>query len=1295
MYIKRINRLAFFVPILFLPQFYAGASILSFRHLIVSPADTTKSCECNVDAEIAALKKLKANHSKLPQTRFSGAKNGEIPKYLDPKVPIEERISDLLPRLTLEEKVIELSDSWGSKGIPRLKIPAMLKTEGLHSQSYSTGATVFPQPIMMASTFDQDLVNQIGKATAVESKAANLRVSWSPVLDVARDARWGRVEETYGEDPYLVSRMGVAWINGFQGQGMIAVPKHFAGHGEPLGGRDSHDVGLSDRVMRNIHLVPFRAAVKEAHTGGVMAAYSTWDGVPDNASTELLQKILREEWNFDGIVVSDCSGPENFLTKQTVVNNLEEASRKAILAGVDIECGSAYRKALANAVSKGYLQESDLDANLRRVFRAKLRLGLFEHPGSQEMVWDKLSAYDTPEHRALARKAAAEGSVLLKNDGGLLPLKKDIGVIAVIGPNADFAQIGDYSPKTMPEQLVTVLQGIKNHVAATTRIYYSRGCDILSPDTSGFAEAVQAARKADAVVLVVGDQSTRENIKSTAKPTSGENVDGATLEIPGVQRQLIKAIQATGKPVVLVLVNGKPYTLSWEATHMAAILETWYPGEEGGNATADLLFGDQNPSGRLPITFPRHVGQLPLTYDYLPSGRNYNYYDMPFSPLYRFGFGLSYTTFKYTNLKIEPMTDDPGHVTISTDIENTGAREGDEVAQLYVTEMVTPVITPVIQLQGVRRVHLNAGEKKRIAFSLTPYQLSLLDQDMNRVLVPGRFRVHIGNASPETPAGNENHKSKIGFTDSSMGISGEFEVQKAYQANFNYTLKLPEEVRGGEQFPVTVTVTNNGNLTDVANIQLYGESELDTHRFEIDPGATMSYTFNATLYNSGSGTITAVIGKKILTKRVNVLKAPANLTLSRARMIVGEDGVFHYIAIAANKGSTPYTGNINMLVNGKLTLSRPVKLLPGEKQDVDIHYDFTESGTFLVKIGDTAEKQIVVPGSVGLALSTPLVYLDFQKKPDAPPLNLVTGKALSISGDIARSAPANDNPGFITFGTGAYVNTGTIDLYRKPFTLAATVQLTQSSAKKATIFAGEAPMGADVDNTGTKLSAGVSDDHLFLSFLGRDIKGNAAIPVDKWVHLAYTYDPVTETGSLYINGKLDKQAAQKPYAGPLEKIGGISLAPQSRLLVTNLFVSGSCLGANAIAVLAGKGIESLASGELVTDWQELRFVPNEIKTVATAPAGTEITLEVEAGDANGQVIWQKNFKVGDGESKFNLTVPSNVGKFRLKVRLGRSNFDKFPVIQTAIISGEGKSIRWSTVKEWTKSTSSGSLKIGQ
>jgi beta-glucosidase len=1255
------------------------------KHLLLKD---TSGCHCDVDKQMALAHAKKTAKTTMVQT--AKPTNSAAPKYLDPTVPIEDRITDLLPRLTLEEKVIELSDSWGSKGIPRLKIPAMLKTEGLHSQSYSTGATIYPQPISMATTFNPDLINQVGKATAVEAKAANLRSSWSPVLDVARDARWGRVEETYGEDPYLVSRMGVAWINGFQGEGMIAVPKHFAGHGEPLGGRDSHDVGLSDRVMRNIHLVPFRDAVKEAHVGGVMAAYSTWNGIPDNGSVELLQKILREEWGFDGIVVSDCSGPENFLNKQSVVSNLEEASRMAIHAGVDIECGSAYVKALASAVKKGYINESDLDVNLRRVFRAKFKLGLFENPGPQDMVWDKLPSYDTPEHRALAHEVSVEGSVLLKNEAKLLPLKKDIKTIAVIGPNADMAQTGDYSPKIAPNQLVTVLQGIKSHVSASTKVLYAKGCDILSLDATKIAEAVEVAKQADVVVLVVGDNSHPGGGVST----TGENVDGATLEIPGAQRQLIREIQATGKPVVLVLVNGKPFTLAWEAEHIPAILETWYPGEDGGNATADLLFGDRNPSGRLPITIPRHVGQLPLTYDFLPSGRNYNYYDIPFAPQYRFGYGLSYTSFKYSNLVIVNKKNDPGSVTVSADIENTGDRDGDEVAQLYVTDVLTSVITPIIQLDGVKRISLKKGEKKTLTFQLTPYQLSLLNADMLRVLEAGKFRVHVGGASPEPPTGNAQFKQRIGFTNASQGISGEFEVNKIYQANFEYTLSTPATVRGGDNFQATVSVKNNGNLLDIADIKLYGDDLIDTHRFEIEAGETKTYTFNVSLYKSGARPVSVLVGQKIISKTVLVSKAPAKLVLSNVKTAVGNDGTLHYSASATNSGSEIYNNPINILVEGKTVASEPLSLAPGERRDVSINYAFPNSGTFSVKIGSQVPQQLIVPGGVTLALKDPLVYLNFEKTSNNSVENEITGAKLTVQGTPQYTTGKNGQA-FTTGDKKTFINAGNLDLYRKSFTLAAWVNVESLDKDQATFFGGQAPMGADVDITGTILSAGVAGQNLFLAFQGRDLKGNAKLTTGNWVHVAYTYDAENELGSVYINGKLDKSAPQKSYAGPLEMIGASPRSNHGKFSMDEVLVARSCLNKNAIQELADKGLSALQDGELTTAWATISGVPEVLQTSASIPANGSITVVAETGDGSGKTIDSKTIELKTGAQSIALAGLKTGKQLRLRVKLTATKAGALPVLQTAAISSGGKVIRWSTTDEWQKSTYSGSLKVGQ
>jgi beta-glucosidase len=419
--------------------------------------------------------------------------------------------------------------------------------------------------------------------------------------------------------------------------------------------------------------------------------------------------------------------------------------------------------------------------------------------------------------------------------------------------------------------LVTVLQGIKSHVSPSTKVLYARGCDVNTTDTSGFEAAIETAKQADAVVLVVGDSSQ-------GKSTTGENVDGATLEIPGVQRDLIKRVQAVGKPVVLVLVNGKPFTLAWESQNIPAILETWYPGEEGGDATADLIFGDRNPSGRLPMTFPRHVGQLPLRYDYLPSGRNYHYYDMPFTPQYSFGFGLSYTTFKYSNLATKVNAD--GSVTVSADVENTGDRDGDEVAQLYLTDVTSSVITPVIEQKGFHRLTLKKGQKQKVTFELTPYQLSFLDANMERVVEPGQFRVHIGGVSPEPPSGSDHHKTRIGFSNPSEGVSGAFDIGKKYKAEFDCTLAAPAKADTGKPFETLITITNSGNLLDVAVVKLYADKLLDTHHFEIPPMSSRIYKFDTALSKAGQQNLTIILGEEIVSRPITVSKSQSSLTLA-------------------------------------------------------------------------------------------------------------------------------------------------------------------------------------------------------------------------------------------------------------------------------------------------------------------------------------------------------------------------------------------------------------------------------
>jgi beta-glucosidase len=454
----------------------------------------------------------------------------------------------------------------------------------------------------------------------------------------------------------------------------------------------------------------------------------------------------------------------------------------------------------------------------------------------------------------------------------VLPLRKDIGTIAVIGPDADSPQTGDYSPKIASGQMVTVLQGIRSHVKPGTKVLFAPGLESpLSTDTSKFAEAIDAAKQSDVAVVVVGDSSH----PGGPEGTTGENRDGATLEFSGAQRDLVKAIQATGTPVILVIVNGKPFTLAWEATHVPAILVTWYPGEEGGNATADLLFGDRNPSGRLPITWPRSTGQLPLNYDYLPSGRRYDYYDMPFTPQWSFGYGLSFTNFKYSNLRIVPKDGDPGFVTVTAEVQNAGSRDGDEVSQLYVTEMTSSVVTPVVELKGVQRVSIKAGETKEVTFQLSPYQLSILDSNMVRRVESGKFRIHVGGSCPTFPNGvTDRLQEKIGFYAPNEGISSEFTESKDYGAQFVYSLEAPEDVKAGQPFAATVTVRNEGSLTDATETKLYAGSELGSWSFELKPGEEKSHTFQVSMFKTGN--LALVAGTQMMNREIAVEAAAPN-----------------------------------------------------------------------------------------------------------------------------------------------------------------------------------------------------------------------------------------------------------------------------------------------------------------------------------------------------------------------------------------------------------------------------------
>ncbi len=775
-----------------------------------------------------------------PDVKFDMA-NADVSDrpYMDPSLPVELRIKNVMEYLTIEDKMSLLRESWGIAGIPHLKIPRVNKVEAVHGFSYSNeGPTIFPQCIGQGATWNRDLIKKLAIAIGEETKAAGVQQCWSPVLDVCRDPRWGRCEETFGEDPYLVTEIGCAWIDGFQSLGLITTPKHFAGHGAPLGGRDSHDIGLSEREMREIHLPPFRAAFKRCKAESVMMNYSDWLDTVSAASPYLLKGILREEWGFDGFIVSDCGALRNMTAaKHYIVEDCAQAAALALKAGVATNCGDVYKcKDALDAAQNGLISEADLDFTVSTLLRVMFRNGLFENP-PVPFDWDKkYDTWNSPEHQQLALQCARESMTLLKNDNSFLPLSKNIRSIAVIGPSADDVQLGDYTAKHLPGQLISVLDGIKTAVSDKTTVRYAKGCDHTDTDRSGFAEAVKAARESDVAVIVLGDRTN--SYGGNGQNTSGENHDKASLIFPGVQQQLLEAITETKTPVVLIVVSGRPYTVEYSVENNPAILMAWLAGQSSGRATADVLFGDYNPAGRLPVTLPRDTAQLPLFYNFKTSGRRYEYSDMEFYPRYRFGYGLSYTTFAFSDLKIDQAED--GRVTVTAEVKNTGKVAGDEVAQLYISDMYASVRTPVIQLKGFERIHLKSGQKKSIRFELSPYDISLLNDKMDRVVEPGQFRVFVGSVSPRYKAADR-IKDSLGYANAAEGIDGEFTVAKNYTANFLMTLK--DRRKEGKCVAI---VKNIGNLADVGDVKLYQDGKYtgQVHRYELDPGQTKEIVFD-------------------------------------------------------------------------------------------------------------------------------------------------------------------------------------------------------------------------------------------------------------------------------------------------------------------------------------------------------------------------------------------------------------------------------------------------------------------
>ena len=715
--------------------------------------------------------------------------------YLDRSKPIEQRVKDLLKRMTLEEKVHQLfticdtnaifedgkfsaekAKKVLSKGIgqlatvtrgfdprtsaeraneiqkflvesTRLKIPAIIHDECLHG-CVARGSASFPQSIALASTWDPELVEKVGSAIGKETRARGIHQCLSPTINIARDPRCGRTEETYGEDPYLASRMAVAFIRGVQGEKVVCTPKHFAANFVGDGGRDSNAIHFSERILREIYFPAFKAAVMEASALSIMAAYNSIDGIPCSCNEWLLTEVLRKEWGFKGFVVSDYGSVAHIYELHKVAESKDEAAIKALKAGLDLEFPdiNCYRN-LAKLVKSGKLPIRYIDQAVSRVLYVKFWLGLFENPYCDPEYAEKIC--DSPEHRELALKAAQEGIVLLKNEG-ILPLKKDIKSIAVIGPNASQGRLGGYSGFGI--KVVSPLEGIKNKVSKNTNVYFAEGCRVVGGTKDGFKEAIEAAKKSDVAIMCMGNLA---DWTGNSERTEGEQLDRCNLDLPGYQEELIKEVCNTGTPVVVVLINGSAITMTKWINDVKAIVEAWYPGEEGGNAIADVLFGDYNPGGKLPITFPKFTGQLPLYYNYKPSGRVYDYVDLRGEQeLFPFGYGLSYTKFQYSNLQVTPKKItkaalQKSKIKVSVEVQNVGKYKGDEVVQLYIHDVYASTSRPVKELKRFKRITLDVNEKKKVEFELLAEDLALLDENMKPVVEPGEFEVMVGGNSKD------------------------------------------------------------------------------------------------------------------------------------------------------------------------------------------------------------------------------------------------------------------------------------------------------------------------------------------------------------------------------------------------------------------------------------------------------------------------------------------------------------------------------------------------------------------
>ncbi len=734
--------------------------------------------------------------------------------YKDAKAPVEDRVNDLLQRMTLEEKVeqmgmtgirnfgqssavygvcespfegLELVAELSAKAKKharentRLGIPPIQIAECLHGV-LAYGATIYPQAIAQGSTWNPHLIEKMAATIATEASSAGVDQALSPLFDLIRDPRYGRNEECYAEDSYLVGVMGSAFVTGMQGKPdetkkgipagkLMCTAKHFAGYSVPWAGINLAPASLGERELRTLHLTPFEMVVKDANVYSVMPSYNEVDGIPAHANNFLLNKVLRGEWKFDGYVFSDYGSVSHLYNFHKIAKDRPEAAIHALKAGVDLEAArpDVYPH-LIQLVKDGKISEELINESVRRILRMKFKAGLFEKPYADPA--DVKKVVHTPEHVSLAQEIAEESIILLKNESNFLPLdKKTLRSLAVIGPNADQVQYGDYSYTRDNKSGVTVLEGIKKLVGNDVKINYAKGCGITDLSKDGFAEAIHAAEASDAIVVVLGETSVILSGLGWGKGpgegeiqdpfTTGEGYDLTDINPIGVQRDLLQALKQTGKPIALVLVHGRPWSISWEKENIPAILEAWYPGEQGGTAIANILFGEVNPSGRLNATFPQSVGHIPVFYDYKPSAKGINRQpgtpekpgrDYVFSspdPLFPFGFGLSYTTFEYSDMQVSKSVFGKEDIEVSVKVTNTGKQAGKEVVQFYINDKISTVTTPVMALKRFSKIELKPGESSKVTFKLSYKDLGLWNTQMEFVTEPGEFEFMFAKSAEE------------------------------------------------------------------------------------------------------------------------------------------------------------------------------------------------------------------------------------------------------------------------------------------------------------------------------------------------------------------------------------------------------------------------------------------------------------------------------------------------------------------------------------------------------------------